>query len=88
MVYLVELTSTAARQLRKLPLAGRKRIGAAIELLKANPRPPKAKLLKGRLKNLYRVRTGDYRIIYQIQDDKLIICVVAIGDRKDIYKRR
>ncbi|MCU1330961.1 MAG: addiction module toxin, RelE/StbE [Bryobacterales bacterium] len=57
----------------------------AIELLADTPRPPGAKKLAGST-NDWRVRTGDYRIIYEIQDAQLIILVVALGHRRDIYR--
>jgi mRNA interferase RelE/StbE len=56
----------------------------AIEKLSDNPRPPGCKKLKGSY--TYRIRVGNYRIIYDIIDNKLIIEIIAIGDRKDIYR--
>jgi mRNA interferase RelE/StbE len=53
-------------------------------VLATNPRPANCKKLKG-FKGLYRIRAGDYRIIYRIEDNALIIEVIRIGDRKDIY---
>jgi mRNA interferase RelE/StbE len=85
--YDVELTTAALRQLRKLPRDGQRRIQAVIELLRETPRPPRCRLLKGKLSNLYRVRTGNYRVIYQVFDERLVICVVALRDRKDAYRR-
>ena len=87
MKYSIEFTKTALKQLRKLPKKAQKRIGAAVELLSENPRPPKHEPLKGSLKGLCRVRTGGYRIVYQIHDKKLVVCVVGIGDRKEVYKQ-
>ncbi|MFJ4029398.1 type II toxin-antitoxin system RelE/ParE family toxin [Paenarthrobacter sp. NPDC089989] len=85
MSYAVQLAPAAVRQLRKLPPDARRRIQAAIELLADSPRPPGAKKLVGSA-NDWRVRTGDYRIIYEIQDGRLVILVVAVGHRRDIYK--
>lgn len=85
MSYAVQLAPAAVRQLRKLPPDGRRRIQAAIELLADSPRPPGAKKLVGSA-NDWRVRTGDYRIIYEIQDGRLVILVVAVGHRRDNYK--
>jgi mRNA interferase RelE/StbE len=59
---------------------------AAIELLKENPRPPKAIKLAGH-DDLYRVRIGDYRIVYSIEDNKLVVYVIRIAHRRDIYRR-
>ena len=52
--------------------------------LENDPRPPGCKKLKGR--DAYRIRVGDYRVIYEIQDDRLIVDVVTIGDRKNVYE--
>jgi len=84
--YDIEFTTAALRQLRKLPRDGQRRIQGVIELLRETPRPPRCRLLKGRLRDLYRVRTGNFRVIYQVFDDRLLICVVALRDRKDAYR--
>jgi mRNA interferase RelE/StbE len=60
------------------------RIEGAIALLAEDPRPPASRPLKGRVG--YRVRVGYYRIIYTIQDDVLLIVVVALGHRRDVYR--
>ncbi|MEV7606021.1 type II toxin-antitoxin system RelE/ParE family toxin [Paenarthrobacter sp. NPDC089322] len=85
MTYAVQLAPAALRQVRKLPPEARRRIQAAIEILAESPRPPGAKKLVGS-DNDWRVRTGDYRIIYEIRDSELIVLVVAIGHRRDIYR--
>jgi mRNA interferase RelE/StbE len=56
-----------------------------LELLKANPKPDGVKKLAG-MDNLYRIRSGDYRIVYTINNKALLIIVVKIGDRKEVYK--
>jgi len=83
--YTVEFRPAAARALRKLPEAERKRIGARIDALLANPRPAGAKRLAG-LDQLYRIRAGDDRIIYQIRDAVLLVLVVKIGHRREVYR--
>jgi mRNA interferase RelE/StbE len=83
--YAVQVAPAAVRQLRKLPPDARRRIQAAIELLAETPRPPGAKKLSGSNGD-WRVRTGDYRIIYEIRDAELIVLVVAMGHRRDIYQ--
>ena len=88
MRYEIEFLPAAARSLRRLPKGAQRRIDAALQMLRENPRPPKAHRLKGKLGDYYRVRTGNYRIIYTIEDDRLVICVVMIGHRKDVYRRR
>ncbi|TWH03863.1 mRNA interferase RelE/StbE [Nocardioides sp. J9] len=83
--YRIELTPAAARQLRKLDPPVQRRIQAAIELLADTPRPPGAKQLVGGAGEL-RVRTGDYRIIYEVQDDVLLVLVLALGHRREVYR--
>jgi mRNA interferase RelE/StbE len=75
----------ARRDLAKLPRAVAERIARAIDALSSQPRPPGCKKLAGE-DDLWRIRVGDHRVIYQIQDDRLIVRVVRIGDRKDIYR--
>ena len=83
--YRVEVRPAAARALRKLDPTVRPRIQGAIELLADDPRPPASRPLRGRPG--YRVRVGDYRILYTIADDVLLIVVVTLGHRRDIYDR-
>jgi mRNA interferase RelE/StbE len=85
--YQISFTTSAARQLRKLDPQARRRVQAAIELLANEPRPPAAKQLVGG-GGEWRVRTGDYRIVYEIHDGKLLVLVVAVGHRRDIYRAR
>lgn len=87
MTYRVFLAPTAARQLRKLDPSARRRVQAAIELLAAEPRPPSATRLVGGAGE-WRVRTGDYRLIYEIEDDRLVVLVLAVGHRREVYQRR
>lgn len=82
--YSVVLTKTAQKQLDKLPDQVADTLLDAIEKLAGDPRPEGCKKLKGR--SGYRVRKGDYRIIYDIQDDVLIVEVVAVGHRRQIYE--
>jgi mRNA interferase RelE/StbE len=65
----------------------RRRIQAAIELVAAEPRPPAATQLVGGVGE-WRVRTGDYRIIYEIHDQRLLVLVLGIGHRREIYRKR
>lgn len=87
MTYQVSLAPAAARQLRKLDPSVRRRIQAIIELLATDPRPPSATRLVGGAGE-WRVRSGDYRILYQIEDDRLLVLVLNAGHRRDIYQRR
>ncbi len=87
MTYQVALAPTAARQLRKFDPQVRRRLQAAMELLATEPRPPAATQLVGGAGE-WRVRTGDYRIVYEIQDDRLLVLVLSAGHRREIYQRR
>ena len=87
MTYRIEIAPAAVRQLRKLDPTARRRVQAAIELLADHPRPDGATKLVGGDRE-WRVRTGDYRIVYEVHDDVLLVLVVAVGHRRDIYQRR
>lgn len=87
MSYNIEVRPAALRQLRKIDPEARRRIQAAVEILSETPRPPGAKKLVGG-QGEWRVRTGDYRIVYEIHDDVLVVLVVAVGHRREIYKSR
>ena len=85
MSYQVFIKPAAQRQLKKLTLAIQKELIALIENLSEDPRPSGCKKLKGR-RNQYRLRSGDYRIIYNIEDTSLIVRVIKVGHRRDIYE--
>lgn len=84
MAYSILLAPPAERQLKSLTDSVQKRIVKRLKSLRENPRPQGVKRLAGE-EDLYRVREGDYRIIYKIQDKELIVLVVKIGDRKEVY---
>ena len=83
MTYRVEVAPAALRQVRKLDPAAKRRIQAAIELLSEEPRPSGAKKVVGG-GGEWRVRTGDYRIVYEVQGSVLLVLVVAVGHGRDI----
>ncbi len=87
MSYLIEISPAAVRQLRKLDRPAQRRIQAAIELLATEPRPSGATKLVGG-DGEWRVRTGDYRIVYEVHDGVLLVLVIAVGHRREIYQRR
>ena len=87
MTYRVQVAPAAVRQLRKLDGTALRRVQAAIELLAEEPRPGGAKKLVGG-DGEWRVRTGDYRIVYEINDGVLLVLVVAEGHRQEIHQRR
>jgi len=83
--YRVVLTPAAQRQFAKLPAQGREMIAAALVALGRNPRPSGCAQLAG-AQDLWRIRVRQYRIICQILDDRLVVVVVTIGDRKAVYR--
>jgi mRNA interferase RelE/StbE len=84
MKYTLLIERFAQKQILKLDRKVIPLIKSAITSLANNPRPQGYKKLKG--ENAYRIRVGNYRIIYEIEDDKIIVIVVSVGHRKDIYK--
>ena len=87
MSYRIVVAPSAVRQLRKLDRVAQRRVQGAIELVASEPRPNGAKKLIGG-DGEWRVRTGDYRIVYELHDHVLLVLVVAVGHRSDIYERR
>jgi mRNA interferase RelE/StbE len=86
MIYEIALSPPAARQLRKFNPDVRRRIQAVLELLSENPRPPAATRLVGG-SGEWRVRTGDYRVVYEIHEGRLLVLVLRMGHRRDVYDR-
>jgi len=84
MTYSVSILRSAEKSLAALPPAIQDRLITAIRRLVASPRPPGVKKLAGR--EAWRIRVGDYRVIYEIADADLTILVVEIGHRREIYK--
>lgn len=83
-MYRVEILPVAARAIRKLPPEAKRRVQGVVELLAEDPRPPGARRLTARPE--WRVRTGDYRVLYRIQDDVLVVVIVNAGHRSKIYR--
>ena len=83
--YQVLFKVSADKALRKLPAAIQKRIVAAVDDLKSNPRPHGSEKMQG-IENHWRIRVGDYRVVYTIRDKELVILVVRVAHRKDVYK--
>ena len=84
--YTVRLTTEAEADIDGLEKKIRRQVVRKLDALAGNPRPPKCKRL-GEADHLYRVRSGDFRILYQIQDKVLKVLVVRVGDRKNVYSR-
>jgi mRNA interferase RelE/StbE len=83
--YAISIDPAALREMRKLPTKVRQDVASVIDSLAINPRPPAAKKLSAS-KSSYRIRIGDYRILYRIADRELSIIVVRVADRKDAYR--
>lgn len=83
--YRVLITKAASKELEAVPQKDRQRIVTRIQQLADDPRPPGCEKLSGEDK--YRLRQGDYRILYEIVDDTLVVTVIRIGNRKDVYRR-
>ena len=82
--YEIVFRKSVAKDLRSIPKQDVQRIMAIIRALADDPRPPQSRRLSGDEK--YRLRCGVYRVLYLIEDDRLVICVVRIRYRKDIYR--
>jgi mRNA interferase RelE/StbE len=82
--YSIEIKKSATKEIAKIPNPHLKRIIDAIASLADAPRPPGSKKLSGDEK--YRIRIGTYRILYQIEDWRLVVYVVKVGHRKGVYR--
>ena len=85
--YRVEFTRPALKEFQGLPRRARERIAPRVDALADDPRPHGAEKLEGGAEE-YRIRVGDYRVIYEIRDDRLIVLVLRVGNRRDVYRRR
>ena len=83
-LFSIELSATARKSLKKFSDKDQKLVFAVIETLRTNPTPPKALKLRGR--DGYRIRIGDLRVIYTIERGKLIVLILNIGHRREIYR--
>lgn len=86
MTYQVEMSPAAKRQIRKLPQTTQDRILDKLEELAKNPRPPGASILEN-TDGLYRMRVGDYRVLYQVEDQVLMVLVVRVDHRSVVYRK-
>ena len=84
--YEIRITPSAQKEMDRLPGQQRGRVEAAIVALADYPRPVGSLKMQG-VENTYRIRVGNYRIVYRVYDHELVVLVVAVGDRKDIYRR-
>ena len=84
-MYRIHFAGRAERAFRKLSPDVQRRLDPAILALADNPRPPGCLKLSG-ADSLWRIRVGDYRIVYSIHDDRLLVLVVRVAHRKDVYR--
>jgi mRNA interferase RelE/StbE len=84
--YTVEVLPSAQRELATLPKDVQRRIANRIDALREDPRPPGARQLQG-VERLYRLRVSDYHVIYSIEGRRLVIVVVKVGHRRDVYRK-
>jgi mRNA interferase RelE/StbE len=83
-LFLIELSTSARKSVRKLSKKDQVLVYTVLETLQSNPTPPKSLKLRGR--DGHRIRVGDLRIIYTVQRGKLIILILDVGHRRDIYR--
>jgi mRNA interferase RelE/StbE len=83
--YTVDVARHAAKAIAILPRREQQRVRAAIDLLATDPRPPGCVAMSGEA-HAYRVRVGDYRIVYEVIDNRLLVHVVRVGHRRDVYR--
>jgi len=84
--YTIQITPAAERQLGKLSTVARRRVAVAIDQLAGDPRPPGVRALQGGFGGL-RIRVGDYRVLYEVDDKAALVLVVRVGHRRDVYDR-
>lgn len=84
--YQIQITTRAQKDLKKLPTSIRKRIVQAAIQLEANRYPQQFKPLMGKEIAQFRLRVGDYRILYDVYEESKIVLILRIGHRRDIYK--
>ncbi|MDX9789031.1 MAG: type II toxin-antitoxin system RelE/ParE family toxin [Desulfobacterales bacterium] len=84
-LYKIEWKRSATKELRSLPSKAIKKILATVEELTTNPHPIASIKLSG-TEHTYRIRTGEYRIVYNMLDQVLVIAVIRVGHRKDVYR--
>lgn len=87
MTYSIEFSPSAAKAVTKIDKRSQLRIAGVIELLAFEPRPPAAKMLRGGDHGRWRVRVGDYRIVYTVEDDRLLVLVLRVAHRREVYDR-
>lgn len=82
--YKVLIKPTAVKELEALPVKARRRLATRLRRLSSDPRPPGSEKLSGH--DLYRIRQGNYRVLYSVEDLALIVLVIKVGHRRDVYR--
>ena len=82
--YNLQIKRSAVKELESIPRKDRRRVVRRVQALSGDPRPPRAEKLKGA--ELYRVRQGDYRVLYEVADAAETVTVIKIGNRRDVYR--
>lgn len=82
--YRLLIKTSAAKELEAIPKKDRRRLATRIEELCENPRPPGCEKLSGH--DLFRIRQGNYRVLYSVEDRDLVILVIRVGHRRDVYR--
>ena len=86
MRYVIEWSAPALRELRKLDKPLGRRILTAVTKLGVDPRPPGVRALTGQPPGTMRLRIGDYRVVYVVQDDLVLVTVVRVAHRREVYR--
>jgi len=82
--YKLLIKPSAVKELEALPAKDRRRLVARLQRLSADPRPPGSEKLSGQY--LYRIRQGNYRVLYSVEDLALIVLVIKVGHRREVYR--
>ena len=85
--YRIEFTKPADKAFQALPRDVQRRVARKVDVLAVDPRPAGTKALQDVVPLTYRLRVGDYRVLYTVQDDVLLVLVVKVGNRREVYDR-
>lgn len=86
MTYQIEWTTAALREVRKLDKQAARRVLVAVTKLADNPRPAGARALAGQPQGVMRIRVGDHRVVYHVEDDLIVVTVVRVAHRREVYR--
>jgi mRNA interferase RelE/StbE len=86
--YEIEWTTAALRELRKLDRQTGRKVALSVTALADDPRPPGSRSLVGQPAGVMRIRIGDHRVVYQVEDAKVLVTVVRVAHRREVYRKR